>query len=161
VAGCLPGLLTIPVFYSLFKMLTVTIEMRHAPFFGWLQDLSARDSSTIWNLFGLIPWNPAATPLIGGLLDGNLHIGVLAIAYAVTMWLTMSMNPPATDPMQRRMFQFMPFLFTVLMAPLAAGLLLYYSWSNILTAIQQYVIMRRFHADNPIDNLIARFTRKA
>jgi len=160
VAGCLPSLLTIPIFYSLFKMLTVTIEMRHAPFFGWLQDLSARDSSTIWNLFGLIPWNPATTPLIGGVLDGNLHVGVLAIAYAVTMWLTMSMNPPATDPMQRRMFQFMPFLFTFLMASLASGLLLYYAFSNILTAVQQYVIMRRYHAENPIDTLIARF-RKA
>lgn len=160
VAGCLPSLLTIPVFYSLFKMLTVTIEMRHAPFFGWLQDLSSRDTSTIWNLFGLIPWNPGHTPIIGGLLDGNLHVGVLAIAYAATMWLTMSMNPPATDPVQRRMFQFMPLLFTFLMAPLAAGLLLYYSWSNILTAVQQYVIMRRYHAENPIDTLIARL-RKA
>lgn len=157
VAGCLPALLTIPIFYSLFKMLTVTIEMRHAPFVGWLQDLSARDPSSIWNLFGLLPYSADAVPLIGSM--PNLHIGVLVIAYAATMWLTMSMNPPATDPMQKRMFQLMPFLFAFIMAPLAAGLLLYYSWSNILTAVQQYIIMRRYHADNPIDNLIARFTK--
>lgn len=158
VAGCLPALLTIPIFYSLFKMLTVTIEMRHAPFVGWLKDLSARDPSSIWNLFGLLPWDAAAIPLIGGI--ANLHIGILVIAYAVTMWLTMSMNPPAADPIQRRMFQFMPFLFAFIMAPLAAGLLLYYTWSNILTAVQQYIIMRRYHAENPIDTLIARFTKK-
>jgi len=158
-AGCLPALLTIPIFYSLFKMLTVTIEMRHAPFVGWLKDLSARDPSSIWNLFGLLPWDAASIPLIGGI--ANLHIGVLVIAYAVTMWLTMSMNPPAADPIQRRMFQFMPFLFAFIMAPLAAGLLLYYTWSNILTAVQQYIIMRRYHAENPIDTLIARLTKKA
>ncbi len=158
VAGCLPALLTIPIFYSLFKMLTVTIEMRHAPFVGWLKDLSARDPSSIWNLFGLLPWDAATIPLIGGI--ANLHIGILVIAYAVTMWLTMSMNPPAADPIQRRMFQFMPFLFAFIMAPLAAGLLLYYTWSNILTAVQQYIIMRRYHAENPIDTLIARFTKK-
>lgn len=158
VAGCLPALLTIPIFYSLFKMLTVTIEMRHAPFVGWLKDLSARDPSSIWNLFGLLPWDAAAIPLIGGI--ANLHVGVLVIAYAVTMWLTMSMNPPAADPIQRRMFQVMPLLFAFIMAPLAAGLLLYYTWSNILTALQQYIIMRRYHAENPIDTLIARFTKK-
>ncbi len=158
VAGCLPALLTIPIFYSLFKMLTVTIEMRHAPFVGWLKDLSARDPSSIWNLFGLLPWDAAAIPLIGGI--ANLHVGVLVIAYAVTMWLTMSMNPPAADPIQRKMFQLMPFLFAFIMAPLAAGLLLYYTWSNILTALQQYIIMRRYHAENPIDTLIARFTKK-
>lgn len=158
VAGCLPALLTIPIFYALFKMLTVTIEMRHAPFVGWLKDLSARDPSSIWNLFGLLPWDAASIPLIGGI--ANLHIGILVIAYAATMWLTMSMNPPAADPVQRRMFQFMPFLFAFIMAPLAAGLLLYYTWSNILTAVQQYIIMRRYHAENPIDTLIARFTKK-
>ena len=76
-------------------MLFVTIEMRHAPFYGWIKDLSARDPTTIWNLFGAIPWDPAAAPLIGGLMDTSLHLGVLPLAYGVTMWLSMSMSPPA------------------------------------------------------------------
>ncbi|WP_340644668.1 membrane protein insertase YidC [Phenylobacterium sp.] len=160
VTGCLPMLLQIPVFYALYKVLTVTIEMRHAPFFGWIQDLSARDPSTIWTLFGLIPWNPAAAPMIGGLLDGSLHIGALALAYGVTMWLTTSMNPPVGDPIQQKIFQFMPIIFTFIMAPFAVGLLIYWTWSNVLTIGQQYIIMRRFKVDNPIDDLIARFTGK-
>ncbi|MFZ3005082.1 MAG: membrane protein insertase YidC [Phenylobacterium sp.] len=160
VTGCLPMLLQIPVFYALYKVLTVTIEMRHAPFFGWIQDLSARDPSTIWTLFGLIPWNPAAAPLIGGLLDGSLHIGALALAYGVTMWLTTAMNPPVGDPIQQKIFQFMPIIFTFIMAPFAVGLLIYWTWSNVLTIGQQYIIMRRFKVDNPIDDLIARFSGK-
>jgi YidC/Oxa1 family membrane protein insertase len=158
VTGCLPMLLQIPVFYALYKVLTVTIEMRHAPFFGFIQDLSARDPSTIWNLFGLIPWNPATLPVAGTLLDTSLHIGALALAYGVTMWLTTSMNPPAGDPVQQKIFQFMPLVFTFIMAPFAVGLLIYWTWSNILTIIQQYIIMRRFKVDNPIDSLIAKIT---
>ncbi len=160
-AGCLPLLLQIPVFFSLYKVLSVTIEMRHAPFFGWITDLSAKDPTTVWNLFGLIPWTPAATPLVGGLLDTTLHIGVLPLLYGITMWLTTSMNPPAPDPTQQKIFQLMPIVFTFIMAPFAVGLLIYWTWSNILTSIQQYVIMRRFKVDNPIDQLIARFTGKA
>ena len=160
VTGCLPMLLQIPVFYALYKVLTVTIEMRHAPFFGWIQDLSARDPSTVWNLFGLIPWNPAMTPMIGGFLDGSLHIGILALAYGVTMWLTTAMNPPVGDPIQQKIFQFMPIIFTFIMAPFAVGLLIYWTWSNVLTIGQQYIIMRRFKVDNPIDDLIARFSGK-
>jgi YidC/Oxa1 family membrane protein insertase len=159
VAGCLPLLLQIPVFYALYKVLTVTIEMRHQPFLGFIQDLSARDPSTLWNVFGLIPWDPAATPLIGGLLGGPLHIGLLAIAYGLTMWLQTAMNPPATDPIQRQIFQFMPLVFTFIMAPFAAGLLVYWAWSNILTILQQYVIMHRYKAENPIDSFIARFRK--
>ena len=160
VTGCLPMLLQIPVFYALYKVLTVTIEMRHAPFFGWIQDLSARDPSTFMNLFGLIPWNPAHAPMIGTLLDGSLHIGILALCYGVTMWLTTSMNPPAGDPVQQKIFQFMPIIFTFIMAPFAVGLLIYWTWSNVLTIIQQYIIMRRFKVDNPIDSLIAKITGK-
>jgi YidC/Oxa1 family membrane protein insertase len=160
-AGCLPLLLQIPVFFALYKVLSVTIEMRHAPFFGWINDLSARDSTTIWNLFGLVPWNPAHAPLVGSLLDTTLHIGVLPLLYGVTMWLTTSMNPPAPDPTQQRIFQLMPLVFTFIMAPFAVGLLIYWTWSNVLTSIQQYVIMRRFKVDNPIDKLIARLTGKA
>ena len=159
-AGCAPLLLQIPVFFALYKVLNVTIEMRHAPFFGWIHDLSARDTTTIWNLFGAIPWDPATTPFIGTFLDGPLHLGVLPLAYAFTMWLTTSMSPPAGDPMQQRIFQLMPIIFTFIIAPLAVGLLIYWTWSNVLTVLQQYVIMRRFKVDNPIDQIIARLRGK-
>ena len=158
-AGCLPMLVQIPVFYALYKVLFVTIEMRHAPFFGWLKDLSARDPSTIWNLFGAIPWNPASLPLLGGLLDGPLHLGVLPLVYGLTMWLQMSMSPPSQDPMQRQIFALMPIVFTFIMAPFAAGLLLYWAWNNVLSIIQQYVIMHKFKAENPIDTFLARFKK--
>ncbi|MDB5476186.1 MAG: preprotein translocase subunit [Phenylobacterium sp.] len=160
-AGCLPILLQIPVFYSLYKVLTVTIEMRHAPFLGWIQDLSARDPTTVWNLFGLIPWNPAHLPMIGGILDTSLHIGVMPLIYGLTMWLSTSMNPPAPDPAQQKIFQLMPIIFTFIMAPFAVGLLIYWTWSNVLTTLQQYVIMRRFKVDNPIDRIINRLTGRA
>jgi YidC/Oxa1 family membrane protein insertase len=164
-AGCLPLLLQIPVFYAVYKMLFVTIEMRHAPFFGWLRDLSAPDHTTIWNLFGLIPWDPSTAPMIGNLLVSHpgggfsLGLSVLAIAYGATMWLQMAMSPPAPDPMQRKIFQFMPVVFTFIMANFPAGLLLYWAWSNVLTIIQQYIIMHRFKAENPIDTFIARFQK--
>lgn len=159
-AGCLPLLLQIPVFYALYKVLTVTIEMRHAPFMGWIKDLSARDPTTIWNVFGLIPWDPATAPLIGSFLNGPLHLGVLPILYGITMWLTMAMSPPAGDPVQQKIFQFMPLIFTFIMAPFAVGLLIYWTWSNVLTLLQQYVIMRRFKVDNPIDQIIRKVTGK-
>lgn len=155
-AGCLPLLLQIPVFYSVYKMLFVTIEMRHEPFFGWIRDLSAPDPSTIWNLFGLIPWDPSSAPLIGTYLAGAFALSILAIFYGLTMWLQMAMSPPAPDPMQRRIFQFMPIVFTFIMATFPAGLLIYWAWSNILTILQQYVIMHRLKAENPIDTFIAR-----
>ena len=160
-AGCLPILVQIPVFYALYKVLFVTIEMRHAPFFGWIQDLSARDPSNIWTLFGLIPWDPGSVPLIGGLLVGMLGLGILPIFYGLTMWLQQAMNPPAPDPVQRQIFQMMPIVFTFIMAPFAAGLLVYWAWNNILSIIQQYFIMHRFGAENPIDDLIARLRKKA
>jgi YidC/Oxa1 family membrane protein insertase len=160
VAGCLPILLQIPVFFALYKVLTTTIEMRHAPFLGWIKDLSARDPSTIWNLFGLIPWTPAHAPVVGGLLDTTLHIGIMPLIYGFTMWLTTAMNPPAPDPAQQRIFQFMPVIFTFIMAPFAIGLLIYWSWTNVISIIQQYVLMRRFKVDTPIDRAIARLTGK-
>jgi YidC/Oxa1 family membrane protein insertase len=161
--GCLPILVQIPVFLAFFKVLSTTIEMRHAPFYGWIQDLSARDSTTIWNLFGLIPWNPSSLdfgPLGGHILDGNLHLGVLALLYGFTMWLTTSMNPPAPDPMQQRMFQLMPLIFTFIMTGYPVGLLLYWTWSNVLSILQQYVIMHRLEVDNPIDDFINRIRGK-
>jgi YidC/Oxa1 family membrane protein insertase len=159
-AGCLPIFLQIPVFFALFKVLQLEIDMRHAPFIGYIKDLSARDPTTIWNLFGAVPWDPGSAPFIGALLATSLHIGILPILYGVTTWLTTSMSPPAPDPMQQRIFQLMPILFTFIMAQFAIGLLVYYTWSNILTAIQQYVIMRRFKVDNPIDQLIRKVTGK-
>ena len=158
-AGCLPLLLQIPVFYAVYKMLFVTIEMRHQPFFGWIQDLSAPDPTTIWNLFGLIPWDPASTPVIGALLGGTFALSILAIFYGLTMWLQMAMSPQAPDPMQRRIFQFMPIIFTFIMATFPAGLLIYWAWSNILTIFQQYIIMHRLKAENPIDTFIARMKK--
>ncbi len=159
-AGCLPILLQIPVFFSLYKVLSVTIEMRHAPFLAFT-DLSARDPTSIWNLFGLIPWDPAHVPLIGTYLDGPLHLGILPLLYGFTMFLTTSMSPPAGDPAQQRIFQLMPLMFMFIMAPFAVGLLIYWTWSNVLTTLQQYVMMRRFKVDNPIDRTLARLTGKA
>lgn len=158
-AGCLPLLLQIPVFYAVYKMLFVTIEMRHAPFFGWLQDLSAKDPTTIWNLWGLIPWDPATVPFLGQYLAGTFALSILAIIYGATMWLQMAMSPPAPDPVQRRIFQFMPVVFTFIMATFPAGLLIYWAWSNVLTIIQQYIIMHRLKAENPIDTFLARFKK--
>ncbi len=160
-AGCLPILVQIPVFYALYKVLFVTIEMRHAPFFGWIRDLSARDPTSVWNVFGLLPFDPALLPgFIGSMFNGPLHIGILPIFYGLTMWLQQAMNPPPPDPVQRQIFAFLPFVFTFIMAPFAAGLLIYWAWNNVLSILQQYVIMRRFKAENPIDTFLARF-RKA
>ncbi|WP_337187418.1 membrane protein insertase YidC [Phenylobacterium sp.] len=164
-AGCLPIFLQIPVFFALFKVLQLAIDMRHAPFVGYIKDLSAPDPTTVFNLFGLIPWDPGALPMIGSLFaygtpPGFLHIGVLPILYGFTTWLTTSMNPPAPDPIQQRIFQLMPILFTFILAQFAIGLLVYYTWSNILTVAQQYVIMRRFKVDNPIDQIIRRLQGK-
>jgi YidC/Oxa1 family membrane protein insertase len=154
--GCVPMLIQIPIFYSLYKVLTVTIEMRHAPFFGWITDLSAKDPTTILNLFGAIPWDPAHAPLIGAFLSTTLHIGVWPLLYGFTMWLTTAMNPPAGDPMQQKIFQFFPIIFTFTLSGMAVGLVIYWCWSNVLTIIQQYIIMHRYKVENPIDKLIAR-----
>ncbi|WP_428150861.1 membrane protein insertase YidC [Brevundimonas sp.] len=166
-AGCLPILVQIPVFYALYKVLYVTIEMRHAPFFGWIRDLSAPDPTNIWTLFGLIPWDPSSAPLIGGLLSHHtgggftLALSVLAIIYGFTMWLQQAMNPPAPDPVQRQIFAFMPIVFTFIMAGFPAGLLVYWAWNNILSIAQQYFIMHRFKAENPIDDFFSKLKKTA
>lgn len=161
VTGCVPMLLPIPVFYALTKLLNVTIEARHAPFFGWIHDLSARDPTTILNLFGLIPWDPSLAPLIGPLLGGMLHLGVWPIAYGLAMWLTQAMTPmQGVDPTQQMMFRFMPLIFTFIMAQYAVGLLIYWTWSSLMTIVQQYVLMRRFKVSNPIDDFLGRFQAK-
>jgi YidC/Oxa1 family membrane protein insertase len=157
VMGCLPILIQIPVWYALYKVLSVTLEMRHAPFVGYIRDLSERDPTTFTNLFGLLPFNPADAPgFIGGLLDGPLHIGLLPLFYGVTMWLQQSMQPMSADPIQKQIFKFFPIIFTFIMAPFAVGLLIYWTWSNVLTILQQYLIMHRNKVENPIDGFIDR-----
>jgi YidC/Oxa1 family membrane protein insertase len=158
--GCLPMFIQIPILYSLYKVLTVTIEMRQAPFFGWINDLSARDSTSLWTLFGLLHYNVAAAPFVGPILDGQLHLSVLALFYGFTMWLSQAMNPPAGDPTQRLIFQLMPVMLTITLSNVASGLLVYWIWSNLLTIVQQYVIMHRFQVDNPIDSFINRLRGK-
>jgi YidC/Oxa1 family membrane protein insertase len=133
--GCLPILIQIPVFFALYKVLFVTIEMRHAPFFGWIQDLAAADPTSLFNLFGLLPYS----------LPSWLLIGVWPLLMGITMWFQTKMNPPATDPVQQQMMVMMPPVFTYLMAQFPAGLVIYWTVNNLLSMIQQYVIMRRMN----------------
>ena len=150
VTGCLPILFQIPVFYSLTKLFTVTIEMRHAPFFGWIRDLSAPDPTNLFNLFGLLPFDPTQLPLIGSFLV----LGAWPLVMGVTMWFQMKLNPAPPDPAQKIMFDWMPVIFTFMMAQFASGLVIYWSWNNTLSVIQQSVIMRRHGAKIELgDNL--------
>ncbi|MGE0827829.1 MAG: membrane protein insertase YidC [Hyphomonadaceae bacterium] len=163
VAGCLPILVQIPIFYALYKTLTVTLEMRHAPFFGWIQDLSARDPSNLFNLFGLlpaigIPFHPEQWPVIGTFI----WLGAWPIMYGISMWALQALSPPPTDPTQAMVFRFLPLLFTFMFAGFAAGLVIYWTWSNVLSILQQYIIMRRMGVETEFDKFIAkRFGRKA
>ena len=132
-AGCLPIFIQIPVFFALYKVLFVTLEMRHQPFFGWVQDLSAPDGLTFITGFGLFPWDA----------PGFLLIGVWPILMGLTMWLQMKLNPQSPDPIQAKIFAFMPIVFTFILAPFPAGLVIYWTWNNILSITQQWVIMRK------------------
>jgi YidC/Oxa1 family membrane protein insertase len=154
-AGCLPILIQIPVFIALVKLLSATIEMRHAPFL-FIKDLADRDPTTIWNLFGLIPWDPATAPLIGGFLDGRAHIGVIALLYLGSMYLQQAMSPVAGDPTQQQMMKFMPLIFIFFLAYYPVGLMIYWIWSTFISIAQQYVLMHRHGVENPIDGFIAR-----
>lgn len=159
--GCLPMLLQIPVFICLVKVLQMAIELRHAPFFGWITDLSAPDPLSIVNLFGLLPFDPATVPMIGGILAGPLHLGPVAIIYGISMWASQQMTPMVgVDPMQKKMMAFMPLMMVFFFSQLAIGLMIYYLWNNILTMLQQYSIMRRLKVENPVDDLIAKLTGK-
>ena len=150
-AGCWPVLIQIPVFFALYKVLYVTIEMRHAPFFGWIQDLAAPDPTSIFNLFGLLPF---AVPAF-------LMIGVWPLIMGVTMFLQMRMNPTPPDPTQAMIFTWMPVIFTFMLATFPAGLVIYWAWNNTLSIIQQGVIMKRQGAKIELwDNLIAMFRKK-
>ena len=134
-AGCLPVLLQIPVFFALYKVLFVTIEMRHAPFFGWITDLSAPDPTSVFNLFGLMPFSVDFLPPF-------LQLGAWPIMMGLSMWLQMRLNPTPPDPVQARIFQFMPIIFTFLLATFPAGLVIYWTWNNLLSMAQQWYIIR-------------------
>jgi len=137
-SGCLPIVVQIPVFFALYKVMFVTIEMRHAPFFGWIHDLSAKDPTSILNGFGLLPWD---VPELGILAP--ISIGVWPLLMGLTMFLQQRLNPQPPDPVQAKIFLFMPIIFTFLLAQFPAGLVIYWTWNNILSIAQQYVIMRR------------------
>jgi len=151
VAGCWPMLVQVPVFFALYKVLFVTIEMRQAPFFGWVQDLAAPDPTSIFNLFGLIPWDP---PLF-------MMVGVWPLIMGFTMFIQMKLNPAPTDPMQQMIFTWMPVVFTFMLATFPAGLVIYWAWNNTLSVLQQYVIMRRQGVNVDLwGNMAATFKRK-
>jgi len=133
VSGCLPIFIQIPFFFAIYKMLFVTIEMRHQPFFGWIKDLSERDPTSIFNLFGLIPWDPPSF----------LLIGAWPIFMGITMYLQQKLNPTPPDPIQAKIFMFFPLFLTVILAPFPSGLVIYWTINNVLTMAQQYIIMKR------------------
>jgi YidC/Oxa1 family membrane protein insertase len=157
IAGCLPIAIQIPVFFALYKTLFITIEMRHAPFFGWIHDLSAQDPTNIFNLFGLIPLDPTMVPMIGHFL----HLGAWPLIMGITMWFQMKLNPTPPDPTQAMIFNWMPVIFTFMLASFPAGLVIYWAWNNTLSVIQQSVIMKRNGAKIELfDNLKAVFGKK-
>jgi YidC/Oxa1 family membrane protein insertase len=134
-SGAAKSLIQIPVFFALYKVLFVTIEMRHAPFFGWIHDLSAPDPTNLFNLFGLIPVDPAQW-------SHYLHMPAWALAMGVTMFLQQKLNPAPPDPVQAKLFQWMPVIFTFMLAGFPAGLVIYWAWNNLLSIAQQWYIMR-------------------
>ena len=157
VAGCLPVLPQIPVFISLYSVFSITLEMRHQPFYGWIKDLSVPDPTNVFTAFGLIPFDPTIIPVFGPFL----HLGVWPLAMGLTMFLQMKMQPEPTDPTQKMMFMYMPVVFTFMFGSLPAGLVIYYAWNNLLTLLQQSIIMKS--AGNRIelfDNLRNMFKRK-
>jgi YidC/Oxa1 family membrane protein insertase len=157
VAGCLPVVIQIPVFFSLYKVLFVTIEMRHAPFFGWIHDLSAPDPTNIFTLFGLIPFDPTIIPVVGPFL----HVGAWGLIMGITMWVQMKLNPTPPDPTQAMIFNWMPIIFTFMLASFPAGLVIYWAWNNSLSVAQQSVIMRKHGAKIELfDNIKALFVKK-
>ncbi|MGW9332410.1 membrane protein insertase YidC [Bosea sp. NPDC055594] len=150
-AGCWPVLVQIPVFFALYKILFITIEMRHAPFYGWIKDLAAPDPTNLFNLFGLLPFTPPAM----------LHLGIWPILMGVTMFVQMKMNPEPPDPVQKMMFTWMPVFFTFLLGSFPAGLVIYWTWNNLLSILQQGFIMRKHGVKIELwDNLKGMFGKK-
>jgi YidC/Oxa1 family membrane protein insertase len=158
VAGCLPMVIQIPVFFALYKVIFTTIEMRHAPFFGWIRDLSAPDPTNVFTLFGLVPWDPTTLPVFGHFLA----IGIWPLIMGVSMFFQMKMNPEPTDPVQKSMFAWMPVIFTFMLGTFPAGLVIYWTWNNTLTVAQQYYIMTKAGVRVELwDNLTRFFARKS
>jgi len=167
-AGCLPIIPTIFIFFALYKSVFINVDMRHAPFFGWIKDLSAKDPLSVLNGFGALPWDPVPFGM------AFLAIGPLAILYGITMALMQTLTPmpgagmapakkgDAPDPMamQAKIFKWMPWFFMFILAPFAAGLLVYWVWNNILSFAQQYYITRKFKVDTPIDKFFRKITGK-
>ncbi|MGA0542085.1 membrane protein insertase YidC [Neotabrizicola sp. VNH66] len=156
-AGCLPILIQIPIFFSLYKVIFVTIELRHAPFFGWLKDLSAPDPSSLYNLFGLLPWD---APMPGTVLH-LIFIGILPIILGITMWLQQKLNPAPADPVQASIFAWMPWVFMFMLGGFASGLVVYWITNNLITFSQQYIIMRSHgHKPDLFGNIRKGFRKK-
>ena len=156
VAGCLPMVIQIPVFFALYKVIFITIEMRQAPFFGWIKDLSAPDPTNIFTLFGLIPWDPTIIPVFGHFLT----LGIWPLIMGVSMFIQMKMNPEPADPVQKTMFAWMPVIFTFMLGSFPSGLVIYWTCNNTLSVIQQYLIMRRAGVKVELwDNLSKLFAR--
>jgi len=156
-SGCWPVLIQIPVFFALYTVIFISLEMRHAPFFGWIQDLAAPDPTNIFTLFGLIPWNPMAVPFIGSFL----HLGIWPVIMGITMWVQMKLNPPPPDPTQAMIFNWMPIIFTFMLGAFPAGLVIYWAWNNLLSITQQWVIMKRHGVEvNLQGNIADSFRRK-
>ena len=132
-SGCLPVLIQIPFFFAIYKMLFISLEMRHQPFFGWIKDLSAQDPTSIFNIFGLIPWDPPSF----------MMIGVWPILMGLSMWVQQKLNPAPTDPIQAKIFMFFPLFLTIILASFPSGLVVYWTVNNILTIAQQWVIMKK------------------
>jgi len=156
-SGCLPILLQIPIFFSLYKVIFVTLELRHAPWFGWIQDLSAPDPSSILNLFGLLPYD---TPDPGSLFF-IISLGILPIILGISMWLQQKLNPTPTEPTQKMIFAWMPWVFMFMLGGFASGLVVYWIANNTITFTQQYIIMRSHGAKPDVfGNIIKSFKRK-
>jgi len=156
-AGCLPILIQVPVFFALYKVLFITIEMRHAPFYGWIRDLSAPDPTNLFTLFGLIPWDPTILPFLGQFLQ----LGIWPLIMGVTMWAQMKLNPSPPDPTQKMLFDWMPIVFTFMLASFSAGLVIYWAWNNFLSVIQQSFIMHKHGAKIELfDNIKSLFVKK-
>ena len=132
-SGCLPVVIQIPIFFALYKVILTSIELRHAPFYGWIHDLSAPDPTSLFNLFGIIPWTPPAM----------LAIGVWPLLMGITMWVQMRLNPTPPDPVQASLFNWMPVIFTFMLGTFPVGLVIYWAWINLLSILQQSIIMKR------------------
>ncbi len=156
ISGCWPILIQIPVFFALYTVLFISLEMRHAPFFGWVQDLASPDPTNIFTLFGLIPWDPSVIPLFGPFL----MLGIWPVIMGITMWVQMKLNPPPPDPTQAMLFNIMPIIFTFMLGTFPAGLVIYWAWNNFLSICQQWVIMKRHGVEvDIVGNIVQSFKR--